>query len=53
MGDGIRWLGGRYIVAIYFLSTVKVSCVDCIRIRSDLPRSFKKDENSIIPRMYC
>ena len=53
MGDGVGWLGGRFSVAIYFLSTVKFSCVDCTKRRGELPISYKKDGNSRISRMDC
>ena len=52
MGDGVGWLGGRWGVALYFLSIVKFSCVGCIRRRGELPRC-KRDGNSRISRMDC
>ena len=53
MGDGVGWLGGRWGVTLYFLSIVKIYCVHHIRRRGGLPRSFKRDVNSRIPRMDC
>ena len=53
MADGVGWFRGICSVAIYFISTVKVSCVDCIKRRGELHISFKKDGNSKISRMNC
>ena len=53
MGDGVGWLGGRCSVVLYFLSTVKFSCVGCINRRGGLPRFFKIGGNSRITRMDC
>ena len=53
MGDGVGWLRGRWGVNLYFLSIVKFSCVGCISRCGGLPRSFKRDGNSRIPRMDC
>ena len=53
MGDGVGWLGGRCSVVLYFLSTVKFSCVVCINRRGGLPRFFKMGGNSRITRMDC
>ena len=53
MGDGAGWLGVRWGVTLYFLFIVKFSFVGCIRRRGGLPRYFKRDGNSRIPRMDC
>ena len=33
MGVGVGWLGGRWVVTLYFLSIVNFFCVVCIRRR--------------------
>ena len=53
MGDGAGWLGGRWGVTLYFLSSVKFTCLFRIKRHGVLPRSFKRDENSRISRMDC
>ena len=45
MGDGVRWLGGRWGVTLYFLYIVEFSCAGCIRRCGGLPISMR-DENS-------
>ena len=50
--DGVGWLGGRWGVTLYFLSTVKFSCAGCIMRRGGVPRC-KRDVNSRISRMDC
>ena len=52
MGDGVEWLGGRWVVTIYFISIVKFSCAGCIRRRGVLNRC-KRDGNSRISRIDC
>ena len=53
MVDGVGWLGGRWVVTLYFLSIVKFYCLFCISRSGGLPRSFKRDGNSRMYRMDC
>ena len=53
MGDGVRWLEGRWGVTLYFLSIVEISCLFCISSRGGLPRYFNRGGNSRISRMDC
>ena len=53
MGDGVRWLGGRLGVTLYYISIVKFYCVGCIRRRGGLPIYFKRDKNPRISIMDC
>ena len=52
MGDGIRWLGGRWGVTLYFLSIDKFSCAGFIKRSGGLPIC-NMDGNSRISRMDC
>ena len=52
MEDGVGWLGGRWVVTLYFLSIVKFSCACCIRRCGGLP-IYKRDGNSRISRIDC